>query len=327
MFIRLLRDSRCSRWRLRAGGAAAAVLGIALLGRGLGGDTVRASQDSSDIYRIHLNPSVEKLAKGEPIIGFGAGDMTIANCRANARRDVDFVYADMEHGPLNFEALSVCVAAMSDVATAVKRRSPAHSVAMFARFPPSGSDRNGNEWVAKQALDIGLMGVLFNSIDTADDARRTVQVMRYPQRKGSKYPNPPGLRGWAPGLAVWAWGLLSEDEYERHADVWPLNPDGDLLSIVMIESVEGVKNADAIAAVPGIGAIFLANRSDLTRSMGAASRNAPEVEAAVQTVLRACKAHNVACGISTGSLAETESRLKEGWKMIRAVPGGVPARR
>jgi 2-keto-3-deoxy-L-rhamnonate aldolase RhmA len=39
--------------------------------------------------------------------------------------------------------------------------------------------------------------------------------------------------------------------------VEPLNPDGDLLAIMMIESTEGVKNADAIAAVPGVGVIFL----------------------------------------------------------------------
>jgi 2-keto-3-deoxy-L-rhamnonate aldolase RhmA len=44
---------------------------------------------------------------------------------------------------------------------------------------------------------------------------------------------------------------------ERRADVEPLNPDGDLLAIMMIESTEGVKNADAIAAVPGVGVIFL----------------------------------------------------------------------
>ena len=51
-----------------------------------------------------------------------------------------------------------------------------------------------------------------------------------------------------------AWGI-STAEYERRADVWPLNPEGDLLAIPMIETLEGLKNVDEIAATPGIAAI------------------------------------------------------------------------
>ena len=38
---------------------------------------------------------------------------------------------------------------------------------------------------------------------------------------------------------------MSAAEYERRADVWPLNPAGDLIAIVMIESAEGLRNVDA----------------------------------------------------------------------------------
>ena len=122
----------------------------------------------------------------------------------------------------------------------------------------------------KQALDIGLMGVIFNGIDNAEQALLAVRNMRYPQRKTSKYPMPPGLRGYAPGMAVWQWGV-SADEYERRADLWPLNPDGDLLAIMMIETAEGLKNADAIAAVPGVGAIFVGAGGDLHQYLGVTS--------------------------------------------------------
>src|SRR4051794_7624702 len=63
-------------------------------------------------------------------------------------------------------------------------------------------------------------------------------------------------RGYSPAVAAWVWGI-SNAEYERPADVWPLNPDGEQIAIMMIKSTEGVKNADAIPAVPGVGAIFL----------------------------------------------------------------------
>src|SRR5258708_2997720 len=106
------------------------------------------------------------------------------------------------------------------------------------------------------------MGVMFNGVDKREQALVAVRNMRYPQKRTSKYPEPKGLRGYAPGMALWSWGV-SDAEYERRADVWPLNPDGDLLAIMMIETTEGLKNADAIAAVPGVGAIFVRARGDL----------------------------------------------------------------
>jgi 4-hydroxy-2-oxoheptanedioate aldolase len=134
--------------------------------------------------------------------------------------------------------------------------------------------------------------------------------------KGSRYFEPAGRRGAAPTLATWLWGL-SVDEYERHADLWPLNPAGDLLAIVMIESVEGLKNLNDILSVPGIGAVFLGNANDLRHSMGVPA-DSPEVEAARQTILKGCLAHKVACGITVAGGAEMVKRLNEGWKMIRA---------
>src|SRR5205807_8445606 len=95
-----------------------------------------------------------------------------------------------------------------------------------------------------------LMGIIFNGVDNKEQMARLVQYMRYPQQKTSKYQQPPGLRGYAPGNATFAWGV-SAAEYERHADVWPLNPEGDLLAMPMIETAEGLKNVNYIASVPG----------------------------------------------------------------------------
>ena len=131
------------------------------------------------------------------------------------------------------------------------------------------------------------------------------------------------MRGWSPGLATWLWGVSSSD-YQRIADVWPLNPDGDLLAIMMIETAEGVRNADAIASVPGIGAIFM-GPADLARSLGVPG-DAPEVEEALQTVLRACLDHDVACG-KTMSADEMPRRIQEGWRMLNlgSASGGLTA--
>jgi 4-hydroxy-2-oxoheptanedioate aldolase len=261
----------------------------------------------------HLNPVIEKLAAGKPFIGFQTDDLSMQNARTLARADIDYVYIEMEHGPMDFAGLHQFTLGMTDKAAILKKGNLQPNVAIFARFPPYG--REGAQWFVKQALDIGLMGVIFNGIDNAEQALLAVRNMRYPQRRNSKYPDPPGLRGYAPGLAVWSWGV-SATEYERRADLWPLNPDGDLLAVMMIETTEGLRNADAIAAVPGVGAIFVGAGGDLHQYLGVEA-NAPEVEDAFQTILKACLARNVACGITALSGPDIARRLAQGWKMIR----------
>ena len=278
-----------------------------------------ASTPSAQQPYLHLNPAVEKLAAGKPIIGGQTNDMSLQNCHALARLDFDYMYVDMEHGALNLDGLAYCVAAMVDKTWTLKQGNAKQKVALFARFPPYGRDIESNDWIVKQALDIGLMGVIFNGIDNKEQAARAVRYMRYPQQKTSKYQQPPGLRGYAPGSAVFAWGV-SAAEYERRADVWPLNPEGDLLMIPMIETLEGLQKVNEIASVPGVGAIFIGAGGDLHQWLGVPT-NAPEVESARQTILQACKAHNVACGITAIGKADVDKRLNEGWKMIRTGRG------
>jgi 4-hydroxy-2-oxoheptanedioate aldolase len=268
---------------------------------------------------LHLNPAVEKLAQGKPMIGGQTADLSLQNCHSIARLDFDYMYFDMEHGPLSLDGLAFCVAATVDKAAALKKGNAQPKVALFARFPAYGRDLEGNDWIVKQALDMGLMGIIFNGVDNKEQMTRLIRYMRYPQQKTSKYQQPPGLRGSGPANAVFAWGV-SETEYERHADLWPLNPEGDLLAIPMIETAEGLKNVNEIASVPGVGAIFIGAAGDLHHYLGV-PQDSPEVEAARQTILAACKAHNVACGITAIGKTEVEKRLQEGWKMIRTGRG------
>ena len=263
----------------------------------------------------HLNPAIEKLAQGQPMIGIQTDDMSLQNCHALARVDFDYAYVDMEHGPLNLDGLAYCVAAMVDKTAILKKGNAQPKVALFVRFPPYGRDLESNDWIAKQALDMGLMGIIFNGVENKEQMTRLIRFMRYPQKKTSKYQEPTGLRGSGPGNAIFAWGISAAED-ERHADVWPLNPDGDLLAIAMIETAEGLKNVNEIASVPGVGAIFLGAGGDLHQYLGVA-QDAPEVEAARQTILAACKSHNVPCGITALTKADVDRRLKEGWRMIR----------
>lgn len=288
-----------------------AILGVLL--------TVAAQAQDS----VHLNPVVAKLAAGETVYGLiNSGDLSLANARETARAPVDFTYADMEHNPLDFPGLATFLLGMTDKAALQAKGNLQPNVALFARFPPEADE---SDWVVKQALDIGLMGVVFNGVDTPEQALTAVRTMRYPPLRGAPRPEPRGIRGYGTAAAAYAWGV-SAAEYERRADVWPLNPDGDLLAIVMIESAEGLKNVDAIAAVPGVGALFLGAGSDLSRSLGVPPTS-PELETAFQQILAACKRANVPCGITAGNGEDVARRVREGWRIIRSTVPAITAGR
>lgn len=170
--------------------------------------------------------------------------------------------------------------------------------------------------VVKQFLDAGVMGIVLPQVQTPEQVARLVEAMRYPPQRGAKYPKPRGRRGWGPTGAMRLWGLTA-DEYARKADLWPLNPEGELLAIAMIETLESIKNIDEILEVPGLGGVII-GPSDLSLSLGVgtpgANPSAPEVEAAIKTVGNACKRHNALCGIYTRP--DVERRVPQGFKLF-----------
>ena len=269
----------------------------------------------------HLSSVVDKLARGERVFGVSTYDLSLENARSLARSDIDYVYVDMEHGPMDFAALQTFLLGLTDKAAIAQSGTARQSVTPLARIAPYG--RESSQWAVKQALDIGLMGIIFPSIETPEQARNAVRSMRYPQRRGAPYMEPRGLRGSGPGAAAWFWGLSTTD-YVRHADTWPLNPEGDLLALMMIETVDGLRNVDAIAAVPGVAGFYI-GPSDLSNSLGL-SRTDPEVEAAIQAVVDACLAHDIACGI-TASARDMPRRIEQGFAILGGgrAGGGLPA--
>ena len=219
-------------------------------------------------------------------------------------------FIDMEHGPYLLGRLQERLADLKPDGTARPTQTP------LVRIPMEGGEPV--RFAVKQVLDMGAFGVVFPRVETREQAQRAVQAMRYPPQRGEAEPEPPGLRGWGPGRAARYWGLPVPD-YVPRADVWPLDPQGELLALIMIESAAGVANAEEIASVPGIGALFL-GPADLAMSLGVGppgAEHAPETEAAIQTVLRACLANDVVCGIAE-SRTRAARRIDEGFRVLLA---------
>jgi 4-hydroxy-2-oxoheptanedioate aldolase len=106
-----------------------------------------------------------------------------------------------------------------------------------------------------------------------------------------------GMRGrGSEATAAPIWGL-NGDEYLDRCDPWPLNPQGDLLLGVKLESPEGIANCEEIIAVPGLGFAEI-GPGDLSLSLGYRTIPPepfpPEMQEARDRVLAACRKNGVA---------------------------------
>ena len=83
----------------------------------------------------------------------------------------------------------------------------------------------------------------------------------------------------------------------NRCDPWPLNPNGELLLGVKLESPEGIAMADEICAVPGLGFAEM-GPGDLSLSLGSVKLlrdpYPPVMQAARDKVLAACKRNGIA---------------------------------
>jgi GTP pyrophosphokinase len=180
---------------------------------------------SAQTPRVYLNPVVEALAQGKTVFGVSTTDLSLSNATALAGHPaIDYVYLDMEHNPLQFDQMKHFLAFVTagDKTGLIKRGTGQVRPAVFARFPPPG--REETQWMVKHALDIGLSGVLSNNIETPAQAEQIVRTMRPNPRRGSTLAVPRGSRGTVT-CGFWA----APADCRAHADLWPLNPDGDLL--------------------------------------------------------------------------------------------------
>ncbi len=266
---------------------------------------------------VRLNGAIDKLARGESIAGAIIYDFSLFAARQFATSDLDFIILDMEHQAMDFERLQMFLLGMTDKAAIAQQGNLAVRVPALVRIPTYGRDLN--ESIVKQVLDLGAFGVMFPTIETKEQALQAVRSARFPPRGGAPHPEPRGLRGNGNMPTAWLWGL-SRPEYSRRADLWPVEPDGELLLLLQVETAEGVRNIDEILSVPGIGVLFV-GPNDLSYSLGVPS-GAPEHEAAIQTVLKACQAHDVPCAI-TVKTADVVKRLQQGFRVVGLGGGGL----
>ena len=161
---------------------------------------------------------------------------------------------EMEHNPWDSGRLRDCLQYMLNRAQ-IAKAGLVPPVTPMVRIPVNGVEMA--QWQAKQALDIGCYGIVFPHISTVEEAANAVGACRYPRMKNAPLYEPAGIRGDGPTAAARYWGV-GQQEYYQKADVWPLNPQGEIFCILQIEDTRGVENLDdMLKKVPGIGAILI----------------------------------------------------------------------
>jgi 4-hydroxy-2-oxoheptanedioate aldolase len=288
--------------------ALAAVLTAGLLTLRLGAQAPAPFPATGGVTGTHWSRVVNVAAAGKVIFGsFTPGKSPDDAVAASRNTLPDFWFYDMEHTPFDMETFRSWLQFTLDPATLRRPGAPAFTP-VLVRIPANG--REMNQWMAKQILDTGGMGVVTPHIETAAQARNVVQATRYRQPEGAADFEPEGQRGSGAGNAVHFLGTPFAD-YMRKADVWPLDPDGEIFNLLLIENGEGVKNIAEIVRVRGVSAVAAA-----PGDLGAYhSGDRAKVERDIQTIVDACKAVKMICGI-TASAADVERRLAQGFTLL-----------
>jgi 4-hydroxy-2-oxoheptanedioate aldolase len=241
-----------------------------------------------------------------------------ATTQAFAVEPYDGIVIEMEHGAYDARTLRDCLQYMLNRRQIVEAGSLAPAVTPLVRIPPNGGEMN--QWVAKQVLDSGAYGIIWPHVSTVEEARNAVSACRYPRPETAPRYEPKGQRGDAPVYAARYWGLTQQEYYAR-ADVWPLDPKGEILVGIMCEDVEGLKNLDTILGeVPGI-AVVVIGEGDLSQNLGFPRQyKHPAVVSAMADIVAICKKHNVACGHPHVEADNVEEVVAQGYRWLMPRP-------
>jgi 2-dehydro-3-deoxyglucarate aldolase/4-hydroxy-2-oxoheptanedioate aldolase len=235
---------------------------------------------------MRINKIKQKLKNNEPVFGImikEARNVNIAEILEIA--GFDYFVIDMEHAFYD----------MSDI-TSLLQFARKTEITSVVRIP-----RLDYAYVAK-TLDMGAEGIWVPHLDTVEEARQLVSFGKYP---------PEGKRG----AAIPLFRQKERQEFKAAADYFKAVNDETLL-IAQMESREAIGNVEAITAVPGIDVAMMGTQ-DLSLDMGYPGREQnPEMRAAVQKVVDACRKNGKASGNHIPGIDDLRYWIGQGMRMI-----------
>ena len=224
----------------------------------------------------------DRVLGGETLFGCWSGLGSPLAVELVARAGFDWVLVDLEHGAVTEADLLAHLHAI-EAAGAIGLVRP----------------QSGERLRIGRALDLGATGVVIPRLDSAIEAQEAVSFLRYP---------PEGVRGVALLTRGARLGSVG------HASVGELNRD--IVGIVQIESPGALRDAPDIAAIDGVDVLFV-GPADLSHSLGIPGQFAdPTYQAALRSVVAACRAHGKAAGILLYDHASFGPHLELGFTFV-----------
>ena len=234
------------------------------------------------VQKVTGNRVKELLKAGKPAFGVVMQLPSPPAADVLAQAGFDWLWIDMEHGPLNLETVHRMIQATRGTDTVPVVRVPWNL-----------------HWLAKPILDMGAMGVIMPAVMTKKEAMEATRALRYP---------PEGVRGFGPGFAALRWGL-SVPEYVKVANQ-------EIMAILLIEHIEAVDHIEEILSVPGVDLVMV-GPYDLSGSMGMLGQvTHPVVEEAIGKVLAAAQRAKIPAGILALTPEDINRRLQQGFQFL-----------
>tara|TARA_B100000686_G_C16651879_1_gene896017 strand:- start:326 stop:1213 length:888 start_codon:yes stop_codon:yes gene_type:complete len=253
---------------------------------------------------IRINKAIELLNANEPIYYMGAHSghvLTYDQGLKDSQTWADYINIGMEHGCFDMTGLDNYIKGLIDGGpTKSGHRTPA----LIVELPAEGISEDlirFNGWQIRQILARGVHGILLCQAETPEAVKAFVEICRYPRNSiGVGDVLGIGTRGVGSEItASKVWGI-ENNEYIQFADPWPLNPKGELLLGLKIESVKGLERCEEILRVPGIGFAEM-GPGDMSMSMGIVREaeggipdQDPRIIEARNRVNSACKENGIA---------------------------------
>ncbi|MEU9103504.1 aldolase/citrate lyase family protein [Streptomyces xanthophaeus] len=155
-----------------------------------------------------------------------------------------------------------------------------------------------DQHLIEHALDLGAAGVMVPKVDTPAQAEEAAAACRFPP-EGRRGINPVRASGYFADVA----GYLATANARTSC-------------VVQIESATALENAEAIAAVPGVDALFVGT-GDLACALGQPGvMTGPAMDTARATVLRAARKHAKRAGIFAYTPELARQYAEEGFELI-----------
>ena len=196
---------------------------------------------------------------------------------------MDFAFFDMEHSGFTFETLKSAV-----------RYFEAAGVPTIVRVPAQESD------MLARACDMGAEGLIAPMISTVAQAQAMVDAVKY---------FPAGRRGV--GLQ------MAHDNYRAAPVADALKTANDRTAVIcLIETAEGARNVDAIAALPGVDGLWVGH-FDLSVSLGIPGEfGHPKFSIAMDGIIAAAKKHGKALGRLVPNVEQGIAYHRQGFDFI-----------